>query len=71
MAAPRSPHPWIEWLEPALYAQNFPAQIEDETLASFLEALEGFVRVQRRPFAWVVQADATVSSTAKHGSSAG
>ena len=62
--AGRSPHPWIEILEPSLYLQSFPARIVDEELAGFLVALDGFIRAQRRAFAWVVQADATVSSSA-------
>jgi hypothetical protein len=62
--ADRSPHPWIEILEPSLYAQSFPARIVDGELSAFLVSLDAFIRAQRRPFAWVVQADATVSSSA-------
>ncbi len=39
--------------------QTFPARIVDAELSGFLAVLDGFIRAQRRPFAWVVQADAT------------
>lgn len=58
-------HPWLAVLQPRLYRQTFPKLSSDEELEEFLAALEANVAAQRAPFAWVVLADALLSSTAK------
>ena len=59
------PHPWIDVVEPRLYRQTFPKLSSDTELEEFLVALEANVEAQRAPFAWVILADALLSSTAK------
>ncbi len=58
-------HPWLSELGPSLYCQTFPSALVDRELDEFLAALEAHVAVQRSPFAWVVLADALISSSAK------
>lgn len=59
------PHRWLSELAPRLYCQTFPASLVDAELDEFLAALEAHVAAQRKPFAWIVMADALLSSTAK------
>jgi hypothetical protein len=58
-------HPWISALGPRLYKQTFPKLSSDVELEEFLGVLEANVATQRAPFAWVILADALLSSTAK------
>ena len=59
------PHPWLAEFGPHLFEQVFPKMVTDEELARFLHAVEAHVSAQQEPFAWVVMADALMSSSAK------
>jgi hypothetical protein len=59
------PHPWLTELGPQLYGQTFPKELTDPQLDEFLEALEVHVAAQTAPFAWVILADALMSTSAK------
>jgi hypothetical protein len=63
MPPPRS-HPWITILGPSLYCQTFPPRFPDAEFTSFLEVLEALVGAQTGPFAWVVLADALLTTSA-------
>lgn len=58
-------HPWISELAPSLFLQVIPPTFNDSELAAFVAALEVLVGSQRAPFAWVVMADAILSTSAR------
>lgn len=64
MPLPRA-HPWLSEIEPALFCQTIPPTLVDAELAVFIEAVEALVGAQRGPFAWVVMADAMISTSAR------
>jgi hypothetical protein len=58
-------HPWLAEPAPSLYYQRVPPVFSDADLVRFIDALEALVAGQRAPFAWVVLADAMLSTSAK------
>ena len=61
---PARSHPWITILGPSLYCQTFPPRFPDADLTSFLDTLEALIEAQIAPFAWVVLADALLTTSA-------
>lgn len=58
-------HPWLSEASESLYYQAIPEQFSDGELAAFIVCVEALVAAQRAPFAWVVMADAMLSTSAK------
>lgn len=58
-------HPWLSEPAPSLFYQHIPPAFSDADLEGFLVVLEALVAAQRAPFAWVVIADAMISTSAK------
>lgn len=63
MTLPRA-HAWLSELSPQLFCQTIPPTFTDAELAEFIVCVEALVSAQRSPFAWVVMADAMLSTSA-------
>lgn len=62
---PSFAHPWLSEPAPSLFYQTIPEAFSDADLEAFIARLEALVNAQRAPFAWVVMADAMLSTSAK------
>ena len=58
-------HPWLSEPSPSLFYQAIPDSFTDAEREAFIVWLEALEGAQRSPIAWVVMADAMLSTSAK------
>lgn len=64
MGLPEKIHPWIDVKDFPLLRQRYPANFSDSDLEAFIVSLQQVIPAIEQPFAWVVDVDAMVKSTA-------
>lgn len=62
--APVSPHPWIEIVNPHVFAMHFPDVSTDEELGAFLDAFYDLAQRVHHRYTWVVDMGGVINAPA-------